>query len=460
MASIVKRGDHFYVVYLYTDGKGTRKQKWESYKTQTEAKTRQKEIEYKEQIGTFVIPQCSTLDDLLKEYVALYGKNTWALSTYSSNVGLIKNYISPFIGNMKLKDITPRVLEKYYAQLLKTKPVNNPITGKPQNEFVGTSTVRDVHKLLRNCFGQAVKWELLEKNPAINATVPKHKKHEREIWTAETLFHATEICDDERLKLAINLAFSCSLRIGELLGLTWDCVDISEEAINTGYASISVNKELQRVTKAALESLEKKDVIFEFPIKSKRTSTAVVLKAPKTEGSNRKIFLPRTVANMLIAWKKDQDFAKDALGSEYTDYNLVIAGPTGFPVERSTITDAFKKLIEENDLPKVVFHSLRHSSITYKLKLNGGDVKAVQGDSGHSQTSMVTDVYSHILDDDRRVNAQLFEDAFYKGKGADPGVKSTETDIDVADGVDAELISKLLSNPETVQLLKALTKKL
>ena len=76
MASIVKRGEHFYVVYLYTDGKGTRKQKWESYKTQTEAKTRQKEIEYKEQIGTFVIPQCSTLDDLLKEYVALYGKNT------------------------------------------------------------------------------------------------------------------------------------------------------------------------------------------------------------------------------------------------------------------------------------------------------------------------------------------------------------------------------------------------
>ena len=113
MASIVKRGDHFYVVYLYTDGTGKRKQKWEPYKTQPEAKTRQKEIEYKEQIGTFVIPQCNTLDDLLKEYVSLYGKNTWALSTYSSNVGLIKNYISPLIGNMKLKDITPRVLEKH-----------------------------------------------------------------------------------------------------------------------------------------------------------------------------------------------------------------------------------------------------------------------------------------------------------------------------------------------------------
>lgn len=168
---------------------------------------------------------------------------------------MINNYISPFLGSMKLKDITPRVLEKYYAQFLKTKPVNNPVTGKTKNEFVGTSTVRDVHKLLRNCFGQAVKWEIIEKNPALHATVPKHKKQKREIWTAETLFDATEVCEDARLRLCINMAFACSLRLGELPGLTWDCVDISEEAINTGFASITINKELQRVTKDAMKVL-------------------------------------------------------------------------------------------------------------------------------------------------------------------------------------------------------------
>ena len=458
MASIVKRRGRFCVVYLYTDSKGNRKQKWETFKTQAEAKARQKEIEYKEQIGTFVIPQCSTLDDLLKEYVALYGKNTWAMSTYSSNVGLIKNYISPFIGNMKLKDLTPRVLEKYYQQLLKTKPVNNPVTGKTKNEFVGTSTVRDVHKLLRNCFGQAVKWELLEKNPCLHATVPKHKKQEREIWTAETLFHATEVCEDKRLRLAINLAFACSLRIGELLGLTWDCVDISDEAINTGYACISVNKELQRVTRAALQSLENKDVMQIFPAKTSRTSTVLVLKTPKTAGSNRKIFLPKTVANMLIEWKKEQDFTIEALGSEYQDYNLVMAGPIGLPVEPATIKSSLNKLIEEHDLPKVVFHSLRHSSITYKLKLNGGDIKAVQGDSGHTQTSMVTDVYSHILDDDRRKNAQLFEDAFYEGKGADPAALAKDPDPEEQKTSDMDTLMRLLGNPETAGLLKQLVK--
>ena len=78
MASLIERNNRYYVVYTYENEAGEKKQKWETYKTQVEAKARQKEIEYKEQIGTFVIPQCRTLDDLLKEYVALYGKNTWA----------------------------------------------------------------------------------------------------------------------------------------------------------------------------------------------------------------------------------------------------------------------------------------------------------------------------------------------------------------------------------------------
>lgn len=452
MASIVKRSSKYYVVYQYKNERGEHKQKWESYPTQAEANARKKEIEYKVNVGTFIIPQCNTLADLLKEYVALYGKNNWAMSTYASNEGLINNYILPYLGDMKVKDITSRVLEKYYQQLVDMKPVPNPLTGKSSRETVGTGTVRCVHKLLRCCFGQAVRWEIIEKNPAINAMVPKHKKQEREIWTAETLLQATELCKDKRLKLSINLAFACSLRMGELLGLTWDCVDISEEAIRTGYASISVNKELQRVKKSAMNDLENKDVLRVFPSKSSRTTTVMVLKTPKTEGSVRKVFLPKTVAEMLIEWKKEQDYSKEVLGSEYQDYNLVIAGPLGSPVEGSLIEAGFIKLINENNLPKVVFHSLRHSSITYKLKLNGGDIKAVQGDSGHSQTSMLTEVYSHILDDDRRKNAELFERNFYGGKDA------TGTNSSDSGSSDMATLMRLLKNPETMDLLKQLVK--
>ena len=69
---------------------------------------------------------------------------------------------------------------------------------------------------------------------------------------------------------------------------------------------------------------------------------------------------------MLVRYKAEQDMTRDALGTEYADYNLVVAGPLGMPTEQSTINGALKQLIEENDLPKVVFHSFRHSSYSHK----------------------------------------------------------------------------------------------
>mgnify|MGYP000535588972 CR=1 FL=1 len=73
-----------------------------------------------------------------------------------------------------------------------------------------------------------------------------------------------------------------------------------------------------------------------------------------------------------------------------------------------------------------MFHSLRHTSVTYKLKLSGGDIKAVQGDSGHAQADMVTEVYGHILDEDRRKNAELMENAFYNKENLNPQMKAQD----------------------------------
>ena len=135
----------------------------------------------------------------------------------------------------------------------------------------------------------------------------------------------------------------------------------------------------------------------------------------------------------------------------------------GMPTEQSRITALFSELIEKNDLPRVVFHSLRHSSITYKLKLNGGDIKSVQGDSGHAQAQMVTDQYSHIMDDDRKANAALFEKAFYSGKGADSTESQTESASaapETPSSVDPALLARILSNQEMAALLTSLAKSL
>ena len=156
------------------------------------------------------------------------------------------------------------------------------------------------------------------------------------------------------------------------------------------------------------------------------------------------------------------------------------------PIEGQVINRALKKLIQDNDLPDVVFHSFRHASITYKLKWNGGDMKSVQGDSGHARMDMVADVSSHIIDEDRRYNAQKFEEQFYNAKGlknAEEGktapMPKFETSVELLDPMaevqkgseveeekpaensadeNAALLAKLLSNPDTAALLKALAK--
>lgn len=79
----------------------------------------------------------------------------------------------------------------------------------------------------------------------------------------------------------------------------------------------------------------------------------------------------------------------------------------------------FYRLIEENSLRPVVFHSLRHSSTSLKLKLSQGNIKAVQGDTGHAEAQMVTDTYAHSFDADRKLIAQEIDSGFFSKVGAE-----------------------------------------
>ena len=257
------------------------------------------------------------------------------------------------------------------------------------------------------------------------------------------------------LSLAINLAFSCSLRMGELLGLTWDCIDISPDSIENNRAYIYVNKELQRVSKNAIEKLSNNKIIQRFPAVFPKNTTILVLKPPKTKTRVRKVYLPKAVANMLIERKKEIEELQEIFGEEYIDYNLVICSPNGRPMEGQVITRLLNELIEKNGLPKVVFHSLRHTSTTYKLRLSGGDIKAVQGDTGHAQATMVTERYSHIMDDDRRLNTERMQSDFYEGKTSISPPSASPSVSDAA----LTLAKALEQSPELMNMLKTLMNK-
>lgn len=115
-----------------------------------------------------------------------------------------------------------------------------------------------------------------------------------------------------------------------------------------------------------------------------------------------------------------------------------------------------KKLMAREDVASLVCAT--DAGREGELKLNGGDMKSVQGDSGHAQVKMVADVYSHIIDDDRRLNAERMEAAFYSGRQATPEPVQPAATESSAD--DKELLLKLLQNPEMAALLKSLAKTL
>ena len=178
---------------------------------------------------------------------------------------------------------------------------------------------------------------------------------------------------------------------------------------------------------------------------------------PKTDSSIRKVWLPKTLAYILREWKKAQDELRGFLGDEYQDYDLVVALPNGRPCEDRIILKEFEKLREKAGLPRVVFHSLRHSSTTYKLKLNHGDLKATQGDTGHAEIDMITSVYAHILDEDRKINAQKFESAFY----AKPDLRAVRPPEEPKEPAPATLdlealVEQLRQSPELANTLAAL----
>ena len=128
---------------------------------------------------------------------------------------------------------------------------------------------------------------------------------------------------------------------------------------------------------------------------------------------------------------------------------LVIAHHDGRPYEERQIAEKLRKLIQENNLPPVVFHSLRHCSTTVKLQISGGNIKAVQGDTGHAQARMVTDLYAHTNTEDRRRLAQKMEQDFFQGcKQAVPGKETPQNEA-------VQAMRLLQENPDMAKLIIA-----
>lgn len=436
---------------------------YERFTSYEAAKLRIAEIEYEKSIGQLRPPQVSvqgdngvskkfiTVGELLDEYVQLYGLRHWGDSYLSYSRHRIEHYIKPYISNVLLCDLTAHILDHFYNSL-QDKPAVVLKGHKATDKTISPHVIEKIHALMKSALNQAITWGYIQTNPAANITLPKPKSQPRAVWTPDQAQTAIDRCVDPVLRLAMLLALGCSLRIGEILGLTWDCVDITEESATSGTAGVYINKELKRCDKSSLEDLKRRGrstVLFTFPDLKQDAKTSLVLKDPKTASSVRTVFLPGTVRNALQEMKATQEADKELLEATYTDYNIVLAHQDGRPYEERQIADKLRKLIQENNLPPVVFHSLRHCSTTVKLQISGGNIKAVQGDTGHAQARMVTDLYAHTNTEDRRRLAQRMEQDFFQG-----GRQSNSPDKAQEDEA-AQAIRLLQKNPDMAKLIIA-----
>lgn len=415
---IYQHGNKYQITYRVP---GYAKTFTESFDSEPEAKLRAAEVEYTKAQGTLKPPTkrekkaCLTLSEFLDKYVSDYGLSKWGDSYYSMTIHRIEHYIKPYLGERLLRDIDTQDLTEYFSMLPSMPAVVLP-GHKDTDKTISLSVVEKIHSLLRSAFNQAIAWGYVTSNPAEKAIYPKAESKKREVWTKETLLHAVALCTSPLLKLALLLAVACSMRIGEILGLCWADVHITEESIRNNSSTLEVKQELKRCSKDALDKLrerKREKVYFVFPETKPDCKTSLVLKAPKTESSLRTIYVPNTVAQELLKLKGEQERQKAELQGLYQDFGLVFAQTNGRPIETRSMDRAIEAFIEANDLPKVVFHSTRHLSTSEKLKASGGDIKAVQGDTGHAQANMVTDVYSHIFDEDRKRMASLMEASLF-----------------------------------------------
>lgn len=402
MATIVKRNKNYSVIYYYKTEDGKRKQKWEAVETYKEALQRKAEIEYLKAENIFpniktgsVKSSIKSIEMFMEEFVNSYGKKNWSISTYSSNKSLLGNYIYPYIGKIPVHIITSEQIEEYYGNLFDINIISR------------------VHKLLKCAFGQALRLKLIKENPFALVDLPRSRYIQKSILTADQIKMLLNYCaeEDYQLYICINLAFACSMRLGEILGLTWNDVEI--KSIEDNSSCVRVNKTLSRANYDTLKELNNKDVIYTFEPQYAFKKSRLILKTPKTTSSNRTIWLPATLAQELNLLKNSVTSTL-YMANQFTNKpNLVFVNAQGQPVDIRVIENRFKHALINCNLPVVTFHSLRHSSITYKLMLSNGDIKSVQGDSGHSQIHTTMNIYAHILDEERKKNAKTFDNYFY-----------------------------------------------
>jgi integrase len=292
--------------------------------------------------------------------------------TYQGYEGVIRLYAIPAVGQMSLGELHALDLQSLYASLMSER-----------NPPISAGTVLNLHLVLTQAFGQAVRWGLLDRSPTAGAQPPRPRRPEPAVIDSEL---ASRILDGARghvLELPIAIALSTGMRRGEILGLRWSDLDAR-------FSVAHVRRSLQTIDP---------EPVFEDP---------------KTRRSRRAVALPAFLGPYLTHQRQDQARRRERRGASWHENDLVIDSGYGSPVNPVNLSSAWPKFLKRAGLPHVRFHDLRHAHATLML-LQGVHPKVVSERLGHSSIGVTLDTYSHVLPGMQAEAAQAFDALFPTG---------------------------------------------
>lgn len=379
----------------YDPGTGKQIQRSFTGKTQKEVREKLQAASVALSDGSYCEPSkmklCQWLDIWLAEYTG--DKKYSTVKHYKAQVN---THIKPALGALKLSQIAPHAIQKFYNELLLN---GRTITEKAKNgkkvtkqRPLAAKSVRNIHGILTKALSVAVAIGYLRSNPAEKVTLPRVEKKEIKPLTDDQIRQfLIEASKDEYQYLLKIIPFT-GLRESEAIGLTWDCVDFKS-------GTIKVCKQLQKRPLA--------DGGFTF--------------APLKNDKIRMIKAAPFVMKLLEERRKEQIMHRLQAGEAWSGWNtpeeqkntLVFTSMSGDHIHPQTVYNHYKKVAARIGAPDSCVHDLRHTFAVLSLQ-NGDDVKTVQSNLGHATAAFTLDVYGHVSERMKEESAARM-DAYIRG---------------------------------------------